>query len=155
MAIPSQKVIIPRGLVNPYETTIIEIPKKLQNKPAVVAKPKSGSTYLIFDRKVDSIQKCYDENYTQNIHQKREEIANYIRSTISDSNVSQNYKKPYKDYEVVQEFGDVQNTKSSYTTHKKHKYYYVKSNHEKSNKNCMHSNDKIRQEKSAQNVIVN
>lgn len=36
-----QKVIIPKGMVNPEETTIIEIPSKLQKQPVVVAKRKS------------------------------------------------------------------------------------------------------------------
>lgn len=40
-----QKVIIPKGMVNPAETTIIEIPVKLQKQPVVVAKRKSLKQY--------------------------------------------------------------------------------------------------------------
>ena len=35
-----QKVVIPKGLVNPRETTIIEIPRNLQNVGTVVARPR-------------------------------------------------------------------------------------------------------------------
>lgn len=38
-----QKVIIPKGMVNPTETTIIEIPMALQKQPVVVAKRKHHS----------------------------------------------------------------------------------------------------------------
>lgn len=40
-----QKVIIPKGMVNPAETTIIEIPVKLQKQPVVVAKRKPSKYY--------------------------------------------------------------------------------------------------------------
>ncbi|EFA09897.1 uncharacterized protein LOC103314218 [Tribolium castaneum] len=39
----TQKVVIPKGLVKPNETTIIEIPGALQNVPTVVARPKPGT----------------------------------------------------------------------------------------------------------------
>ena len=35
-----QKVVIPKGLVTPRETTIIEIPRNLQNVGTVVARPR-------------------------------------------------------------------------------------------------------------------
>lgn len=38
-----QKVVIPRGMVNPGETTVIEIPAKLNKQPVVVAKRKQPS----------------------------------------------------------------------------------------------------------------
>jgi hypothetical protein len=38
-----QKVVIPKGLVNPHETTIVEIPRKLQNVGTVVARPRPKS----------------------------------------------------------------------------------------------------------------
>lgn len=47
MPLRSQKVIIPKGLVNPNETTIIEIPQKLQDRPAVVAKHKIRKSQLV------------------------------------------------------------------------------------------------------------
>lgn len=37
----TQKVIVPKGLINPKETTIIEIPQSLQGRAAVVAKLKT------------------------------------------------------------------------------------------------------------------
>lgn len=36
-----QKVVIPRGMINPHETTVIEIPTNLQKQPVVVAKRKT------------------------------------------------------------------------------------------------------------------
>ncbi|KRT81835.1 hypothetical protein AMK59_5410, partial [Oryctes borbonicus] len=36
-----QKVVIPRGMINPHETTVIEIPINLQKQPVVVAKRKT------------------------------------------------------------------------------------------------------------------
>lgn len=38
----AQKVVIPKGLVNPTETTIIEIPGNLQNVATVVARPMAS-----------------------------------------------------------------------------------------------------------------
>lgn len=38
---PVQKVVIPKGVVNPDETTIIEIPARLHKQPIVVAKRKA------------------------------------------------------------------------------------------------------------------
>ncbi|KAF2880033.1 hypothetical protein ILUMI_26154 [Ignelater luminosus] len=37
---PVQKVVIPKGVINPDETTIIEIPARLHKQPIVVAKRK-------------------------------------------------------------------------------------------------------------------
>lgn len=92
MATPSQKVIIPKGLVNPYETTIIEIPKKLQNKPAVVARPKSS--YLGNRYKWDN--NTFQDNVTT-FNKQREEFLNYLKSTVS------------KNAKYLQERGDVNN----------------------------------------------
>ncbi|XP_017772439.1 PREDICTED: uncharacterized protein LOC108559616 [Nicrophorus vespilloides] len=39
---PVQKVVIPKGMINPGETTIIEIPSNLQKQPIVVAKRKTS-----------------------------------------------------------------------------------------------------------------
>ncbi|XP_031352301.1 uncharacterized protein LOC116177455 [Photinus pyralis] len=40
--ISPQKVIIPKGMVNPKETTIIEIPSRLHRQPIVIAKHKNS-----------------------------------------------------------------------------------------------------------------
>lgn len=40
-----QKVVIPRGMINPHETTVIEIPTNLQKQPVVVAKRKTDGAY--------------------------------------------------------------------------------------------------------------
>ncbi|KAK5644908.1 hypothetical protein RI129_006208 [Pyrocoelia pectoralis] len=37
-----QKVIIPKGMINPKETTIIEIPARLHRQPIVIAKHKNS-----------------------------------------------------------------------------------------------------------------
>lgn len=37
-----QKVIIPKGMINPEETTIIEIPSRLHRQPIVIAKHKNA-----------------------------------------------------------------------------------------------------------------
>ncbi|XP_044271227.1 uncharacterized protein LOC123015523 [Tribolium madens] len=42
----TQKVVIPKGLVNANETTIIEIPGNLQNVPTVVARPKPSGAMI-------------------------------------------------------------------------------------------------------------
>ncbi|KAJ3622079.1 hypothetical protein MTP99_002608 [Tenebrio molitor] len=39
-----QKIVIPKGLVNPRETTIVEIPNNLKNVGTVVARPRTGNT---------------------------------------------------------------------------------------------------------------
>lgn len=36
-----QKIIIPKGVVNPSETTIIEIPKYLKQTPVIIAQKPS------------------------------------------------------------------------------------------------------------------
>lgn len=38
-----QKVVIPKGMINPTETTIIEIPAKLHKQPVVIAKRKGSA----------------------------------------------------------------------------------------------------------------
>ncbi|KAF5304170.1 hypothetical protein FQR65_LT08064 [Abscondita terminalis] len=40
--VPFQKVIIPKGMINPDETTVIEIPARLHKQPIVVAKHKTA-----------------------------------------------------------------------------------------------------------------
>lgn len=40
-----QQVIIPKGVINPNETTIVEIPERLKNVSAVVARAKTQSTH--------------------------------------------------------------------------------------------------------------
>lgn len=41
--VPSvQKVVIPRGMIDPSETTVIEIPAKLHKQPVVIAKRKAS-----------------------------------------------------------------------------------------------------------------
>jgi len=40
----TQKVVIPKGLVNPNETTIVEIPKSFQNVGTVVARPRRSAS---------------------------------------------------------------------------------------------------------------
>lgn len=39
-----QKVVIPKGMINPNETTIIEIPARLHDQPLVIAKRKINAT---------------------------------------------------------------------------------------------------------------
>lgn len=39
---PMQKVLIPKGMINPGETTIIEIPARLHKQPLVIAKRKAS-----------------------------------------------------------------------------------------------------------------
>lgn len=42
--VPSvQKVVIPRGMIDPSETTVIEIPAKLHKQPVVIAKRKTSA----------------------------------------------------------------------------------------------------------------
>lgn len=42
--VPSvQKVVIPRGMIDPSETTVIEIPAKLHRQPVVIAKRKAAA----------------------------------------------------------------------------------------------------------------
>ncbi|RZC39762.1 uncharacterized protein BDFB_007655 [Asbolus verrucosus] len=45
MGSPSQKVVIPKGLVNPNETTIVEIPIRLKHLDMVIARPKQDWSY--------------------------------------------------------------------------------------------------------------
>lgn len=37
---PPKKVIIPKGTINPNETTVIEIPEELKDEPSLIASPK-------------------------------------------------------------------------------------------------------------------
>lgn len=39
----AQKIVIPKGMINPNETTIIEIPARLHDQPLVIAKRKINS----------------------------------------------------------------------------------------------------------------
>lgn len=48
-----QKVVIPKGMINPGETTIIEIPSALQKQPIVVAKRKTS-----MDEMNPAVKKC-------------------------------------------------------------------------------------------------
>lgn len=97
MATTSQKVIIPRGLVDPRETTIIEIPKSLQNRPTVVAKPKSSRGHI-----------------NQNVYQasdfhKKQELAETIKATLAGRMpVQKNHKYEEKQpqRQNVSEYGD-------------------------------------------------
>ncbi|XP_050296506.1 uncharacterized protein LOC126736271 [Anthonomus grandis grandis] len=44
----SQKILIPRGTIDPNEDTLIEIPKNLQERPVVVASRGPNQTHLSF-----------------------------------------------------------------------------------------------------------
>lgn len=54
-----QKVVIPRGMINPHETTVIEIPTNLQKQPVVVAKRKTEPSRSISKSRTSSKSK-YD-----------------------------------------------------------------------------------------------
>lgn len=56
-----QKVIIPKGVIDPQEMTIIEIPQQLQGKPTVIAKPKTIQTENVLKTMPSTINE-EDEN---------------------------------------------------------------------------------------------
>lgn len=42
-----QKIVIPKGTINPNETTVIEIPGNLRKKSVVIAKKGTDNTTVI------------------------------------------------------------------------------------------------------------
>lgn len=44
MSRKTQRIIIPKGSVDPTDTTVIEVPLRLQNEPVVIAKRKSSTS---------------------------------------------------------------------------------------------------------------
>lgn len=120
MATPSQKVIIPKGLVNPYETTIIEIPKKLQNKPAVVARPKTS--YLGNRHKFcngndnnNNNTSSNQDNYYAQMQRQREQFLNYMKLTMAKNSKYSNERGDVK-YPINNNnyYSNVQNAKYAY-----------------------------------------
>lgn len=97
MATSSQKVIIPKGLVNPREMTIIEIPKNLQNKSAVVARPK--------------LERGKQEQGTQqatNQMNRKYELADALKWAVNHrANINTTYQNVDGRFKNVQEHGDI------------------------------------------------
>lgn len=65
--VPPQKVIIPKGMINPDETTVIEIPARLHKQPIVVAKHKNTEIGQgLFCGSVKNAQRPDSANYSNN-----------------------------------------------------------------------------------------
>lgn len=58
----AQKIVIPRGMINPNETTIIEIPARLHDQPLVIAKRKLNSPAFTSEKINKGLESYEDES---------------------------------------------------------------------------------------------
>lgn len=63
----SQKIVIPRGMINPHETTIIEIPARLHDQPLVIAKRKPNGPSFTSEKYKK--YPAYDEDAMPNVEE--------------------------------------------------------------------------------------
>lgn len=88
-----QRVIIPQGLVNPSQTTIIEIPYNYQDIPTVIAKPKEDPT----------TNKCYSTKQTKIFPQASDDSARNSAATSSQySTGSTSSRSPVKTRTIIE-----------------------------------------------------
>lgn len=139
MPLRSQKVIIPKGLVNPNETTIIEIPQKLQDRPAVVAKPKQRKSQIIVgdgeyikpkknskgkkNEKVDKqlfLEVPYDDPKSRSRQQRNKQAA-YSRSSMDD--LGNRLRNPQPTHHPSLPFTKTNSTTQATDDHQETDYY--------------------------------
>lgn len=72
-----QKVVIPKGMINPNETTIIEIPARLHDQPLVIAKRKMNTSGWTSE----TIRRDPEEDYYDDMAVNRSRQIEKVRKT--------------------------------------------------------------------------